>query len=250
MIQSFVSTCFSKKKSLARNRVASCRVGTSNSLVQLKSVTKSFAKNDLEVNVLLDITLSVYPSQIISIIGNSGSGKSTLLHIAGMLDRPSSGSVFFKNQDCSKLNDSELTKIRSHDIGFVYQQHHLLPEFTAIENLKIAQMINSKSDSEKALAMLDKFNLKSKANNYPSEMSGGENQRVAIARALVNNPAILLADEPTGNLDQKNSDIVFDLLLAGVRNNSLAAIIVTHNMALAEKTDMILKLENGRLSAI
>ena len=219
-------------------------------LLELKAVTKSFSKNNLSIKVLLQIELTLSQSRIISIIGNSGSGKSTLLQIIGMLDNPSSGSVIFQGINCNALNDDALTDIRRKKIGFVYQQHHLLPEFTALENLKVAQMIHGQANTVKAFAMLESFHLKSKANNYPSEMSGGENQRVAIARSLINNPELLLADEPTGNLDQENADIVFDLLLDNVRNRGLSAIIVTHNMVLAEKTDMILRLENGVLKSI
>jgi lipoprotein-releasing system ATP-binding protein len=218
-------------------------------VLELKKVSKSFSASNSITNVLSEIDCTVRPGQIVSIIGRSGSGKSTLLHILGMLDKPSAGKVVFQGKECNDLSDNRLTAIRRNHIGFVYQQHHLLPEFNALDNLQIAQLIKYKSDKKIALEMLDKFNLRDKASNYPAQLSGGENQRVAIARALINNPAVLLADEPTGNLDEINAEIVFELLLSNVRMHNLAAVIVTHNMELAKKTDIVMILENGRLKA-
>ncbi|WHQ46672.1 MAG: ABC transporter ATP-binding protein [Candidatus Midichloria sp.] len=223
-------------------------------LIELQAVDKNFVQGQSSYVVFENINFTIRRGEIISIVGHSGSGKSTLLHILGLIDLPTSGRVLVESQECSFLSDYELTEIRKKYFGFIYQVHHLLPEFSAIENLKIANMIASENQLERSqhefLGLLDKFGLRDKANNYPSQLSGGERQRVAIARAMVNQPKVILADEPTGNLDQNNANMVLDLLLENVRKENIATIIVTHNMELAKKTNKVFLLANGKLELL
>ncbi len=220
-------------------------------VVELRSVTKSFTQGSQISTILNDLSFTIHKGECIAIVGSSGSGKSTLLHILGFLDRPSFGDMFFKSRKCTDINDLELTMLRRR-IGFIYQFHHLLPEFSALENLIIARAISSGSypENKELLTYLERFNLQNKQHSKPSELSGGEKQRVAIARALVNNPEIILADEPTGNLDEVNAELVFDLLLENARLNNVAIVIVTHNIHLAKKADKIFILSGGKLEAV
>lgn len=223
-------------------------------LIELQAVSRSFSQGQSSYTVFENINFTIREGEIISIVGHSGSGKSTLLHILGLIDLPTSGRVLIGGKECSSSSGYELTELRKKHLGFIYQFHHLLPEFSAIENLKIANMVASESQLVKSeaelLELLDKFGLKDKANNYPSQLSGGERQRVAIARAMVNQPKVILADEPTGNLDRYNANIVLSLLLENVRKENIATIIVTHNMELAKKTDKVFLLENKEVGVI
>lgn len=219
-------------------------------ILDLVNITKSFRQGSSNLRVLKEINLSIKAGQILSIVGPSGSGKSTLLHILGLLDIPTSGQVYFDGNPCSCLSENKRTEIRRNKIGFVYQFHHLLPEFSALENLVLPLLINGINKKQaviKAQDILIKLGLKNKFHNMPSELSGGEKQRVAIGRSLVNNPQLLLADEPTGNLDTVNAEIVLEMLLEEVKTRNLTAIIVTHNLEIAEKTDNILTLKEGEI---
>lgn len=223
-------------------------------ILELKHVARIYneGKNN-SLEVLKDINLTVNEGEIIALVAPSGTGKSTLLHLAGLLEFPNKGSITLNGVDCSKLSDKKRSLIRQKDIGFVYQFHHLLPEFSALENVMMPLLISNKSSKEskiKALDLLDKVGLKERASHRPSKLSGGEQQRVAIARAIANQPALLLADEPTGNLDPATSEIVFNLLLSLVRDQGVSAVIATHNMDLARRMDRMLLLENGKLKPL
>jgi len=219
--------------------------------LQLKNIQKKFFQAQEEFFVLDDVNLTLEESEIISLIGPSGSGKTTLLQICGLLDTPTSGDIFIGDTNCSNISDDVATKIRRKNLGFIYQFHHLLPEFTALENVSIPQIINGISYKDAAIKskeILSELGLEKRLNSIPSELSGGEQQRVAIARALVNTPKLILADEPTGNLDPVNSEIVFNLLLKEAREKKVSTIIVTHNLEIAKKTDRILTIKNGILT--
>ncbi len=190
------------------------------------------------------------PGQAVALVGPSGAGKSTLLHIAGLLESPNSGRVILNGRDCAALSEAERTRLRRQSIGFVYQFHQLLPEFSALENVMIPQMILGKSRKEattRARALLSGLGLSDRVDHRPAELSGGEQQRTAICRGLANEPKLLLADEPTGNLDPTTSEYVFTELIESIRAQGVAALIATHNMDLASRMDRTLKLENGRL---
>jgi lipoprotein-releasing system ATP-binding protein len=219
-------------------------------IFSFKHIKKVFQQGDAKLEVLKDISLDLYPGEIVAMVGASGSGKSTLLHIAGLLERPSGGEIFLNGISNWKLNDQKRTAVRLNQVGFVYQFHHLLPEFTALENVMIPQIIqkkNKKSASEKALKLLTSLGLKERASHRPSRLSGGEQQRVAVLRALVNDPQILFADEPTGNLDETSAKMVFDELITLVRQRKIAALIATHDLSLAKKMDRIVYLRHGIL---
>jgi len=219
-------------------------------ILELQKLTRTFNQGHEELHVLKEADLNIKAGEIVALVGPSGAGKSTLLQAAGLLEKPDSGSIFIDGVDASNLNDDAKTSLRRDHLGFVYQYHHLLPEFSAIENLIIPQMISGKSKSEahvRALELLEAVSLANRATHRPAELSGGEQQRVAIARALANKPKLLLADEPTGNLDPVTSQHVFDLLLNEVKKEGLAALIATHNPALAERMDRIIHLEDGHL---
>ncbi|MEO8559613.1 MAG: ABC transporter ATP-binding protein [Rhodospirillales bacterium] len=218
--------------------------------LRLQNVSRTFYQGDRTLQVLRDASLELQPGEVVALVGQSGSGKSTLLHIAGLLERPDSGEIELAGQACSKLDDTARTILRRQYIGFVYQYHHLLAEFTALENVMLPQMLNglSKSDArERSQQLLQMLGLAERASHRPAKLSGGEQQRVAIARAVANVPRLLLADEPTGNLDQQTADKVFGQLLALVRQTGLAALIATHNPALAEQMDRTVRMENGVL---
>jgi lipoprotein-releasing system ATP-binding protein len=216
----------------------------------LKNLRKTFHQGRSDLHVLNGAALSVRGGEMVALVGPSGSGKSTLMHIAGLLERPDAGQVVVKGQDVSKAGDGERTRVRRGQIGFVYQHHHLLPEFSARENVVLPQMIagtSRRNARSRAGELLELVGLAERMDHRPAELSGGEQQRVAIARALANRPAVLLADEPTGNLDPHTSDRVFDALTTIVREAGVAALVATHNLDLAGQMDRTLRLQDGVL---
>lgn len=222
----------------------------SNNILSLKNICKSFYQGQQKLDVLRNVDFEIASGEIVALIGPSGSGKSTLLQISGLLELPDSGHIYLDGQDCFIANDSVRTSLRRDFLGFVYQYHNLLPDFNALENVIIPQLIAGKSykaAKERAKWLLDKMKLDGRFTHRPAELSGGEQQRVAIARALANTPKLLLADEPTGNLDPKTSDIVFEALLNIIKETGLAALIATHNMELAKSMDKQVSLQDGQL---
>ena len=214
----------------------------------LHGIERHYRQGDATLDILKGAELAVWPGQSVALIAPSGAGKSTLLHIAGLLERQDSGEVYLNEVATSELNDSERTRIRRTDIGFVYQAHHLLPEFSALENVMLPQMIRGLGRSEaraRAADLLSYLGLKDRLTHRPTELSGGEQQRVAIARAVANAPRILLADEPTGNLDQKTAERVFATMSQLVRASGLAAIIATHNLDIAAQMDRRVTIRDG-----
>jgi len=200
--------------------------------------------------VLKGVDLDVYPGEIVGLIGPSGSGKSSLLHAAGLLEHPNAGRISIEGLDCSNLADGPRTRVRLATIGFVYQFHHLLPEFSALDNVALPQMIAGRSRAaarQRAQRLLRELGLAERVQHQPAQLSGGEQQRVAVARALANAPRLLLADEPTGNLDPATSQAVFDSLYALVRKAGVAALVATHNLELARHMDRVLALRDGHL---
>lgn len=216
----------------------------------LQSVGRIFVQGERRLEVLRGASLELTRGEIVALVGPSGSGKSTLLHLAGLLERPDSGDVVVAGQGCGRLGDDERTQIRRDKLGFVYQFHHLLPEFTALENVMLPQRIAGRSRTEAALharSLLAELGLGERLDHVPAKLSGGEQQRVAIARAIANRPMVLLADEPTGNLDEGTAEIVFHELLNLVRGQGQAALIATHNEALAARMDRTVRLTGGVL---
>ncbi len=222
-----------------------------NDVLTLKAISKAYnAGEPNEVTVLSDANLTLKAGEVVGLIAPSGAGKSTLLHIAGLLDTPDSGLVAISGQDQTRKSDRKRTRTRRQDVGFIYQFHHLLQEFTAEENVMLPQLVNgvSKPEAQKrAHMLLSRIGLKRRMTHRPSEMSGGEQQRVAFCRALANQPKLLLADEPTGNLDPETSDTVFEALMELVRETGLSALIATHNLDLAKRMDRIVRLEKSTL---
>ena len=221
-----------------------------NNLIRVVDLYKSYYDGLTELPVLKGIDLEVKKAEIVAIVGASGVGKSTLLHLLGGLDRPTEGTIFYEGEDIFALNDQELDRFRNEEIGFVFQFHHLLPEFTALENVAMPGLIaRQKSDGaqDRARELLEFVGLGERLEHRPSELSGGERQRVAIARALVNQPKVVLADEPTGNLDQKTSEAVHDLLWTLNDQFNQTFIIVTHNQPLAQRADRLIQLVDGRV---
>ena len=217
-------------------------------IVYLHGVERLYRQGDATLDILKGADLAVWPGQSVALIAPSGAGKSTLLHIAGLLEHPDHGDVYIDGQATAALADSERTRIRRNEVGFIYQSHRLLPEFTALENVVMPQMIRGLSRAEarkRGAELLDYLGLGSRLNHRPAELSGGEQQRVAIARAVANAPRILLADEPTGNLDVHTAERVFDTLAQLVRASGLATIIATHNMELAARMDRRVTLKDG-----
>ena len=221
--------------------------------LELRGVRRVFKQAGTELRVLNGVDLVLRAGEIVALVGPSGAGKSTMLHIAGLLERPDGGAVLIEGEDCGGLADDRRTMLRRAEIGFVYQFHHLLPEFSALENVMLPQMIAAvprRQAREKAAGLLDQVGLASRAGHRPARLSGGEQQRVAIARALANNPKILLGDEPTGNLDHATGESVLETLVDLVRGTGLAALIATHNLELARRLDRIVALEDGKLRSI
>jgi lipoprotein-releasing system ATP-binding protein len=217
----------------------------------LRDVRRTFLQGDRRLDVLRGVTLDLRAGEIVALVGQSGSGKSTLLHIAGLLERPDGGDVLVDGRAAGSQSDRERTALRRRFLGFVYQYHHLLPEFSALENVMLPQMLNGLSRTEarlRATELLAMVHLKDRADHRPGRLSGGEQQRVAIARAVANAPRVLLADEPTGNLDSETADTVFRQLLALVRETGMAALIATHNHELAARMDRTVHLRDGQLS--
>ena len=220
------------------------------SVLRLASIERRFKEGAGELSILKGADLAVYSGEIVALVAPSGAGKSTLLHVAGLLEKPDAGEVLIDEKPVGDAGDAERTAIRRTQIGFVYQFHHLLPEFSALENVMMPQLIRGLSKAEaskRAEELLSYMRLAERNHHRPSELSGGEQQRVAIARAVANAPRILLADEPTGNLDPTTAHYVFDALSALVRASGLAALIVTHNMDLAARMDRRITLEAGRV---
>ncbi|HEY1932115.1 MAG TPA: ABC transporter ATP-binding protein [Acetobacteraceae bacterium] len=217
--------------------------------LMLRDLRRIYRTEAGELAVLRGVDLTLQAGEIVALVAPSGAGKSTLLHLAGLLDRPDGGSVFIEGRDAGALPDAARTAIRRDTIGFVYQFHHLLAEFTALENVVLPQMIAGRPRrvaAERAMALLSSFGLAARADHLPGKLSGGEQQRVAIARAMANKPKVLLADEPTGNLDVHTADVVFEELLATVRREGLAALIATHNPDLAARMDRTITLRDGQ----
>jgi lipoprotein-releasing system ATP-binding protein len=221
-------------------------------LVQIESLTKSFVHRERKLDVLRGIDLNIYPGQILAIVGPSGAGKSTLLHCVGTLDLPSSGRIRLGKEELTTMSSSRLAAVRNRDIGFVFQFHHLLPEFTALENIMIPGLIQGRPRREmekRAMALLEEVGLGPRGTHRPGELSGGEQQRVAVARALALDPKLVLADEPTGNLDTTTSDAIHDLFFQVNREHGTTIIVVTHNPAFAERMPRVVSMRDGKVEA-
>ena len=222
-------------------------------VLQLAGVEKTYNRGKPNaVQVLQGVDLRVMRGEVVALVAPSGAGKSTLLHIAGLLDTPDAGSVRIGGADMAGLSDRRRTAIRRADVGFIYQFHHLLPEFSALENIVLPQLANGVGKAQaqaRAMDLLTRVGIAARADHRPAALSGGEQQRVAFCRALANAPRLLLADEPTGNLDPATSDQVFDTLMDLVRGTGLSALIATHNLELASRMDRVLRLDKGHLTA-
>ncbi len=221
--------------------------------LEVRNIYKSFSQGDHYLMVLKGASYVLESGMVAALIGPSGSGKSTFLEVIGLLDKPDSGDVLIRGVNISKANDERLTRIRGRHIGFVYQFHHLLPEFTALENVMLQDLINGMSKKkalERAEHILKLLKMDARLNHLPSELSGGEQQRVAIARALVKSPSIILADEPTGNLDPYNAELVLEIFISAVKELKLAALVVTHNEQLARRMDAIVTLKDGKITSL
>lgn len=221
-------------------------------LLEVTGLEKVYHQGDEDLTIFKGLNLKVAAGEIVALVGASGAGKSTLLQLIGLLDRPTAGQIMMAGRDVSGLDDEQRTLLRRHYLGFVYQFHYLQPEFSALENVMIPQMIRDVPREQakvKAAELLGSMGLGHRLSHRPARLSGGEQQRVAIARALANDPKVLLADEPTGNLDPHTSDEVFAMLIEKTRNSGIGAVIATHNMELARKMDRILELRNGQLMA-
>ncbi len=219
-------------------------------VLELDAVVRTYEQAGSPLEVIREASLVVPAGELVGLIGPSGAGNSTLLHVAGLLELPDGGEVHVAGKICGAMSDSARTDVRRNEIGFVYQFHHLLPEFSAIENVMLPQMIAGRARREarqRAADLIESVGLQERASHRPARLSGGEQQRVAIARALANGPRLLLADEPTGNLDTHTAEDVFGLLIEFVRESGLAAVIATHNLDLAAKMDRVVRLEDGRL---
>ena len=222
----------------------------SDNVLLLDSISRIYNQGNNEIKVLDNVNLSVKKGEIVSLIGNSGSGKSSLLHIAGLLELPNSGEIIINDIKFSAMSEKERTISRRNSIGFIYQFHHLLSDFTAIDNIMITMLIAGHQKSyakDKAEILLNKLELFDRKDHLPSQMSGGEQQRVSIARSLANNPDMLLADEPTGNLDSKTADIVFNQFLDLAKDENMSVLLATHNIKLSDKSDRVISLQNGSL---
>jgi lipoprotein-releasing system ATP-binding protein len=222
-------------------------------VLKLDGLMRAFGDGDTQIRVLNGAAATLYPGEAVALVGPSGAGKSTLLHVAGLLETPDAGQVMVNGRDCARMSDDERTRVRRTEMGFVYQFHQLLPEFSALENVVIPQLIRGKSKAAaeaRATELLSNLGLEKRLTHRPAELSGGEQQRTAIARALANSPKLLLADEPTGNLDPKTSEYVFQALIEMIERTGVAALIATHNLELASRMHRTLRLENGLLHDI
>jgi lipoprotein-releasing system ATP-binding protein len=216
--------------------------------LELRRVVRTYKQADAPLPVLRGVSLALAQGEIVALVGPSGAGKSTLLHTAGLLERPDEGEVLLGGRSCGGMSDLQRTEMRRSTLGFVYQFHHLLPEFSALENVMLPQMIAGRTRAAaraRALDLLSQVGLAPRAQHRPARLSGGEQQRVAVVRALANDPRVLLSDEPTGNLDHHTADEVMAMLIDIVRRTGLAALVATHNLALAQRMDRILALEDG-----
>jgi len=221
-----------------------------NEVLGVSSLRRSFEQGGVKIDVLRGVDLSIRPGEIVALLGPSGSGKSTLLQAVGLLEGGFEGSIRIAGEEASALDDADRTRVRRETLGFVYQFHHLLPDFSAEENVVIPQLVSGTDGNEardRARALLGKLGLAERLTHPPSKLSGGEQQRVAVARALANRPALVLADEPTGNLDEATADIVFAEFLRLVREEAGAALVATHNERIAAKMDRVLRLHEGRI---
>ena len=221
-----------------------------NYLLECQNINKFYQEGENQTQVLKGVSFAMKPQELVAIVGSSGSGKSTLLHTLGGLDQPSSGEVFIKGQSLQKTSESELAKLRNQNLGFVYQFHHLMADFTALENVMMPMLIGRQNKTEakdRAEKILGSVGLSHRITHRPSALSGGERQRVAIARALVNNPALVLADEPTGNLDHKTTESIFELIQTLNAEQNIAFLLVTHDMSLAQKLSRCLTMQDGIL---
>tara|TARA_B100000927_G_scaffold268582_1_gene243472 strand:+ start:79 stop:747 length:669 start_codon:yes stop_codon:yes gene_type:complete len=219
-------------------------------LYKLDNINLNYHLNGNEIKVLKNINFEINKNERVAIIGESGSGKTSLLMLMSGLEKPTTGSIYFNNEDLSKISEKKKTQIRKKKIGLIFQQFYLIPNYNALENVMFPMQINKMKDEEKkANSLLSDIGLSHRKYNLPSELSGGEQQRVAIARAISFNPEIILADEPTGNLDRKNTELVSNLLLESSHKNKISLILVTHNMGLAKKCDRVIKLLDGYIKA-
>ena len=219
-------------------------------ILKLSDLRRTFGSGDREIRVLAGATAALFPGEAVALVGPSGAGKSTLLHVAGLLETPDAGQVIVQGRDCAKMSDDERTRVRRSEMGFVYQFHQLLPEFSALENVIIPQLIRGRSRKiaeARATELLSGLGLAARLDHRPAELSGGEQQRTAICRALANSPKLLLADEPTGNLDPSTAEHVFKELVSLIETTGVAALIATHNMDLAARMHRTLRLEGGLL---
>ena len=218
-------------------------------LLNLKKVNLKYKTGKDNISVLNDINLITKKKETVSIVGESGSGKTSLIMLVGGLERATSGKIFFQDQEITKLNDDQVSKIRKKSIGIIFQSFYLIPNYTAVENVALTLELNKfKNPERNAKELLDRFGLKHRLNNLPSQLSGGEQQRVAIARAIAMKPELILADEPTGNLDSENSLMISKILFNYVREEGSSLIIVTHDTKLANKTDRIIKIKDGKIN--
>ena len=220
-------------------------------VLELRDIVREYKSEGGVLRVLEGANLVLNPGELVGLVGPSGSGKSTLLHTAGLLEKPEGGKVFLEGEDCMSLNDAGRTRLRREKLGFVYQFHHLLPEFSARDNVAMPLMVGGvrwKKAREKAEALLSEMGLSERLKHQPGQMSGGEQQRVAIARALVNDPRLVIADEPTGNLDPATTERVFESLIRMARSEGAAVLVATHNMALTRHMDRVLTLSDGKLT--
>lgn len=221
-------------------------------ILKAHNITRSYFEGKVQTDVLKNVNIDIYSDKLTAIIGKSGSGKSTLLHILGTLDTPTLGELIYKGEDLTKFSSNKKAEFRNQNLGFVYQFHHLLGDFSALENVMMPLLIggiSTKEAKERATSYLEKVGLSHRINYKPSEMSGGERQRVAIARALSNKPNIILADEPTGNLDAQNASDIFDLFMDLAKNEHVAVVMVTHDNGLAQKCDLVYQMKDGVINA-
>ena len=218
--------------------------------LNIENIYRRYQQGNEVLDILNGVNLKITPGEMVGLVGQSGSGKSTLLHLAGLLEQPSAGAIFVGGVNCGTLSESERTALRTTDIGFIYQFHHLLPEFTALENVMVPQLIAGLNKSEainRSKSLLDMVGLSERLNHRPSRLSGGEQQRVAIVRSIANVPRVVLADEPTGNLDPKTSFSVFEQLHEIIRMSNIAMLVATHNIELADKMDRKVSMDKGKI---